>query len=915
MLTRRAPDQPAGDSPPVAAHKLFSPRAHAGTISRDALLDLMLGDESIRIVLLHAPAGHGKTTLMEQAKSLLEEGGTRTGWLSLDEADSDANRLLLHLQALLAEFDERPQGVPEASQPGGALPNRGGTDWFSDRLVTLGYPVAIFLDDFHTLTSKSINNFFKVVLARLPRSVRVFIGSRTHPDLGLARLVVNNEALILSTRDLCFTPEEIERFFAQTRGLALNARELEAVSARTEGWPAALQLYRLSLSRPAVRDSLANIDSPHLSQLAEYLVDNVLSLQPLALQDFLLHTSLLVRLSGSLCDEVMGTAGSQRVLEQLVAAGLFIRHLDSDVQWFSYHALFSSFLRAQLESQDPHAVTRIHATAADWFRQHGMYEETLHHAVAGGRHDLAAEALELWAGQLVMDGHLTTVEYWSDRIPLAELVARPHLGIRVAYALAFLHRRDKLEPLLERLDLQARTSELGAEGDVLHSMIAVLHDDLPAAVAVVDPVDVFGMPANGFRAFELAAAANLKGYLAIVEGSFETAQEYLGRARVLGELAGARFSWGYSAGVAALRLLLVGELDEALKLCRWAAADPRIGLDEPVSSATVACVYIQALYEADDLETAESYFTRFKESIASTGMHDFVLMAYVSMARVRQVQGRRTEAQEILDEAEAIGQANSWPRVVNAVRWERVRQALCDGEPDRAVSIARLIVSPRTQSVPPSWLQFAEDTEGALIGQIRLAVHEGHGHEAIERLRRELSVAHRTGRARRHLKLLVLDAIAYRLQGDSNMARRQLYKALRLAAPKGYVRIFLDEGPVVVGLLEEIHQLTASRDDDTAAEVRPFLEILLASAGDIGTPANPAGEQPPPTVALSRHEEEILRLLAAGLSNKEISQRVFVSENTVKFHLKHVYVKLHVDSRIQATLMAQKLGLVRRTAL
>lgn len=909
MLMSSASEYPPEGASQVAAHKLFSPRVYGGAVSRDSLLELMCGDETIRVVLLHAPAGYGKTTLLQQAKSRLENRGALTGWLSFDEADNDVNRLIAHMQALLTEFDRRAAGNAYATEPGEEVFSNRGTEWFTNRLVALGQPTALFFDEFQALTNKSIHTFFRNLLAQLPEPVMVFIGSRTIPDLGLARLVVNNVALVLRAEDLRFTPEEVELFFAQTRDLALSPRELQAVAEKTEGWPAALHLYRLSLVRPSVRESLASIESLHLEQLAQYLADNVLSLQPLLLQDFLLRTSLLVRLSGPLCDEIMEHKGSQEVLEHLVHAGLFVRNLDSQLEWFKYHPLFSSFLSVQLKAHDPNAVLEIHRRAAHWFREHGMFEEALHHAVDAGSGSFAAETLDIWAAQLVMDGHLTTVERWYDRLSLDEIVKRPPLVIKAAYALAFLRRREKLEPLLGILDRLASTPAPDADPDVVRSMIAVLQDDLIGALETVGRADVFDMPKHSFRAFELAAAANLKGYLALVANNFENAHEYLSRARALGDNAGAGFSWGYSAGLAGLRLVLQGELGEALEMFRSTASDPRIGLDESVSSAALICGYVQALYEANELEAAELYFTRFRDVIANAGMHDFIVMAYVTMARIHEVRGRPLKSQEILDEAEAIGYASMWPRVVRAIRWERVRHALVRGEYDRAHSIASRI-TPQHNTLPNGWLQFADDTEGEAIGRIRLALHEGRTREVLDRLRQELLAAHHRGRVRRHIKLLVLDAIAYHVKGDENMARRQLYKALQLAAPGGFVRIFLDEGQEMIRLLTDVYRGVTSRHDDGAVQIREFLERLFeASETDVPQAESPMGSGSRPLAALSGHEKEILRLLVTGLSNKEISRRVFVSENTVKFHLKHIYAKLSVDSRFQATTAAREMGL------
>lgn len=904
-------DKRANTAEQVAAHKLFAPPVYRGAICRQAILDRIFGEEAIRVVLLQAPAGHGKSTLLQQAKSKLEDRDALTGWLTFDEADNDISRLFTHLQALLTEIESGAESRSRARQERGMPPSRG-TDWFINRLVALGRPVGLFLDEFQALTNKTTHAFFRNLLARLPDQVMVFIGSRTVPNLGLARLVVNNQALILRAEDLRFSPEEVKAFFAEADELDISQGEIDAIYGKTEGWPAALQLYRLSLVRPSVRESLANINSFQPRQLAEYLADNVLALQSPPMQDFLLRTSLLVRLNGALCDAVLEREDSQEILENLESAGLFLRSVDSRLRWFKYHTLFSSFLADQLKVQNPDAIPDIHHRAARWFRDQDLYEEAMHHAIAIRDYEFAADTLDTWATQLVMDGDLATVERWYDRLPLGEIDKRPHLAIKVAYALAFLRRRQKIGPVLHILERLAEQPDSGANPDVVRSMVAVIEDDILAAFEIVDPVDVHDLDIQGFRAFELGAAANLKGYLAIVANDFERAREYLTLARAHGDRAKAGFSWGYSISVAGVNLMLQGLLGEALDMFRLGMSEPRVTLDESVASASLVSCYVQALYEADDLDAAENYFTQFQDVIANAAMHDFMALGYITMARIHDVQGRPVKTLEILDEAEAIGHASMWPRVIRAVSWERVRRALLAGELDRAQSIASRI-PPRDTALPDDWIQFAEDAEGDAIGGIRLAIHEGHPQDALKRLAAELSAVQGTGRTRRQIKLLILEAIAHKRLGDTNIAHRSLRKALQLAAPGGFVRIFLDEGEDVVELLREDYQgLTgATRRDAATDRIHGFLARLLEASGtDIRKAETLVGTDFQPLEALSEREEEILRLLASGLSNKDIAGRVFVSENTVKFHLKNIYSKLGVNSRLQATGAAREMNLI-----
>ncbi|MES1262857.1 MAG: AAA family ATPase, partial [Peristeroidobacter soli] len=317
----------AGPKPPgdVHAHKFFAPPAYVGAIRRDAILDRVLGDKTARVVLLQGPAGHGKSTVLQQIKSTFEEQGHITAWLTLDEADNDIRRFYLHAQGMAAALV-----APGEEHEGG----RRRSDWLISLLLKTGKPVALFLDDFQVLYNKTVLTFFRELFERMPEHARLFIGTRSMPEIGLSRLVVNQRAVILHADDLRFSPAEVEQFFSESMK-DVSREEIDAIYRRTEGWPAALQLFRLSLASPQVRRSLVDVGDYRPRELAEYLADNVLALQTPEIQDFLRRTSLLGRLSASLCQAVTGRADSQELLLKLERSGLFVRSLDSDLRWFN----------------------------------------------------------------------------------------------------------------------------------------------------------------------------------------------------------------------------------------------------------------------------------------------------------------------------------------------------------------------------------------------------------------------------------------------------------------------------------------------------------------------------------------------------------------------------------------------------
>ncbi|HET9692754.1 MAG TPA: LuxR C-terminal-related transcriptional regulator [Steroidobacteraceae bacterium] len=895
-------------SPPpldVSPHKFFAPAPYAGAIERGSIHRRIASQPGSRIVVLQGPAGHGKSTTLQQIKTQHEAAGWQTAWLTLDEADNDPRRLAYHLHALANLL--AADGVVEA-----AAPRRGRrADWLLDRLVRLQRPAAIFLDEFQALRNRTILALFRDLFERVPDRVKIFIGSRSLPEVGLAKLLVSNVALVINADDLRFSPQEVDEFFSESTGLDISGAEVGTIYRRTEGWPAALQLYRLTLVSPEVRSSLGELALHSPRQLAEYLADNVLALQAPRTQAFLLRTSLLTRLTAPLCDVVTGRTDSQQMLLELERSGLFLRSLDAEGRWFKYHGLFSSILaenfcrRAELQARE------VHQRAANWHLEQQQYEEALHHAVQSRDFGLAADTFEAWSSFLICTAHLMTVERWFDRIPFEHIVARPTLAITVAWALMFLRRQQKLGGLLESLrrlaaDPTAPNRELPA---CVLAMAQVFEDDIDRAYASVAGIELDKPTADGFPSFQLGAAENIVAFRNIAVGDFEAAHKTLGAAHAYNQRGGATFSGGYTTAIGGLVSMLQGRLPEALDRLRREAPTSSDPFDKSFAAAAFVSCQMWGLYEANELDAVEALGGQYTEAISDSAILDFIAVALVSLARVHDVRGRQDQAATVLEDLERIGHDSGWSRLVRVADWERARRALAGGDVERARAIVAHM--PQARPVPADWIHLADDLGGEALGHVRLAIHEGDSATAGALLAVEL--ARQPGRTYRRMKLHLLEALLRQREGANNAAHRSLRKALQLGNAGRYVRTFLDEGEGIVRLLREeyqrIHEL-AGRDEAEAADYRAFIEQLLAASG---TDLSVALRSEPKVLLepLSDREQQMVVYLANGVSNRDIAARLFVTENTVKFHLKNVYAKLGVNSRLQAIATARRLGLVK----
>ncbi|WP_439638604.1 LuxR C-terminal-related transcriptional regulator [Nevskia sp.] len=897
----------------VYSHKLFAPTSYAGAIERKDILQRALRNTSARVVFLQAPAGHGKTTALQQLKTLCEQDGYRTGWLTFDDADNDSRRFSVHLQAMvLSLIGDEALDAPPGDDDFAAPKLRTRTDWIVDRLLKTGTPVAIFLDEFQVLTNKSVLAFFRELFEHIPANVRIFVGSRSVPDIGMAKLLVNNQTTLLRADDLRFSRTEVEHFFASLgASLDVSREEVESIYLHTEGWPAALQLFRLSLANPDVRRSLGDFGTSRPRELAEYLTDSVLSLQPPEDQEFLLRTSLLSRMTAPLCDEVTGRSRSQDTLLRLERSGLFIRSLDAEGRWFKYHALFSSFLAEELRIEKPEVAREVHQRAADWNFRNGYYEDAVHHAIASRDCELATDAMNEWASNLVSRAHLMTVERWFARLPLACITKRNELLVKVAYALIFLRRYPelrKIEPALA-LGAEAQTGPVASgHCGIALAMAAMSRNEVAKAFDLIGRVDVRNRDVSGFGAFEYGAAANLLAYRAITCGDFERGRELISIARSYNERAQATFSGGYMVAIEGIGLLLRGQVDDALARFRTAMAAYQPELDKSFASAAIASCYAFVLYECNELDSLEALTGAHLAAIADSTLPDWTMTAFLVTARGHDARGRTVKCNEVLDEAETLGRANGWTRPVGMLTWERVRRLLLTGELARAQKLAASIV-PDPLPQPDNWLPYSEEIEGETLGRIRLAIHGGDFANAAERIAEEMANA--SGRPYRLVKMHLLDAVLQHRRGQRNAAHRSLRKALQLAEPGGFVRVMVDEGPDIVTLLREEYaalQESQPGSENRLGPSRAYLELLLNAAGFSPGTSTSTGQRP--LEALTDREKEILVFLANGVSNKEMASRIFVSENTIKFHLKNIYSKLAVSSRVQAITAGRQLGLI-----
>ncbi|MCL4303585.1 MAG: helix-turn-helix transcriptional regulator [Anaerolineae bacterium] len=927
--------------------KLFIPQARQlhDVLPRPRLVERVKAGLSGRLTLISAPAGFGKTTLLTE---WIPHSNRCVCWLSLDEADNDLTRFLTYfiaaLQRLKADFGQALLAMLQSPQPpaGESLV----TALVNEITGTLD-EFALVLDDYHLIQLPAIHATIAFLLNNLPPNMHLILTSRADPPLSLARLRARRQLTEIRAADLRFNPDEAANFLNEVMGLSLSAQDIAALETRTEGWIAGLQLAALSMQgRHDLSGFIQAFTGSHV-YVVDYLTEEVLQRQTESMQTFLRQTSILERLSGSLCDAVTEGKEGQAMLEQLQQHNLFIIPLDDERRWYRYHHLFAELLRARLEQAYPDSVPELHQRASTWYEQQGLFADAVQHALATGDGALAARLIELVARPMQLRGEMMTLMGWFTALPEAELQARPQLGLIYAWGLTtsgqVLVAERRLQDMEHHLTALGDRDNLLGEVKVIRARIALIQGDYPRVIELARQT-LAHLPEDQLLLRALTYVS--LGSACIPLGDLETASLNLAQASVLYQASGQP-----AMALLPLRQLARVQLQQGRlnQLDQTTQEALRLAAQSGQHSPLVGYTYMslgELWYERNDLAAAGRYFADGLALVELGGTEDVLNMmnlvdAHLGLAWLKQMQGEPQGALELIQRIEPI-----WGQLARTIQqrstgdadgtlwseWQpepgRSRPGLGSLYLDRiAACQVRLWLSQGDIGAANRWVQSREwNLEGEItffqeiryVTLTRVLVAQGEFERALALLARLLDAAETVGRMGRVIELLVLQALALYAHRREAEALIALERALVLAEPEGYIRTFVDEGPPMAALLREAH---------TRAILPAYVARLLAAFGkDEGRrmkdetnseplhPSYPKGtmslSSQPLVEPLSKRELEILSLMAQGLTNPEIGQQIFISDQTVKVHTRNIFGKLGVNSRRQAVVKARDLGLL-----
>lgn len=922
---------------PLLATKLYIPRSRPDLVRRARLLERLDAGLTRKLTLISAPAGFGKTTVVSTwIDGLRERDEEHVAWLSLDPADQEPARFLSYLVAALQTVAPAVgQGVTAALQSPQPPPVESMLTALLNELAPLPHDLVLVLDDYHVVDAQAIDQALTFLLEHMPPHMHLVITTREDPDLPLPRLRVRDQLVEVRAADLRFSPAEASDFFRTVMRVDLTPEDVAVLEARTEGWIAGLQLAALSMRGRADVHGFIQAFAGENRYVVDYLVEEVLQRQPESVRTFLLQTSILTRLTGPLCDAVTGQTDSGAQLESLERNNLFVIPLDDARRWYRYHHLFADVLQAHLLEEQPALTPVLHARASDWYAAHGDPAAAIEHALAAADASRAATLLELVWREMDQSLQATTWLGWARQLPAAEFDRRPVLSVGLAWALlneGLLEEAVAQLAHAERL-LTATPSPEQAENSTLIIVDEWEFRSLPASIATARAYHaqalgdrsaseryarqaLADMPAENYVGRAIPGA--LVGLAQWTDGQLEAAYATLLEALHNFQRAGndiAKLSMTY--GLADMRIAQ-GRLHDARRVYTE-AQDVALALGDPAPRGT-AEIYLglaELSCEQGDLSAADAFMEQSWALGEQAALPDWQYRVRVGQARLADIRGDFDGALSLLDQAEGYYFRSPVP-LLRPFAAQRARIRLRQGHLDAAAAWAR-----DAGVTPDDELSFLREFEHITLARVLLARLQREGTAAAAQaasalLTRLLHAADAGKRNGSVIEILVLLALAHQAQGDDAQALACLARALTLAEPEGYVRVFVDEGPAMDAPLQAaaaqgiapayVGRLRAAFGQETLPPATP------PAAPQVHRPVATLETAQPPVEPLieplSEREESVLRLLATELSGPEIAQELIVSLNTMRTHTKNIYSKLGVNSRRAAVRRAQELNLL-----
>jgi LuxR family transcriptional regulator, maltose regulon positive regulatory protein len=859
-----------------------------------------------KLTLLATPPGFGKTTLLCE---WLDENQLPAAWVSLDEADNDHGRFISYVMAALHQLntgiEEQIQAISQAAAQGVALESYMTVllNDFATLPDGMG-PVILVLDDYHIIHNPAIHNSMIFALDYIPRNLHIVISSRSEPPLRLSRLRARRQVNELHAQDLRFSLPEVGALFKQTGGMKLSSAQLTALEERTEGWIAGLQLAMLAMSGRSDVDLFVRDFTGTHRYILDYLADEVLSRQSSDVTDFLLKTSILKRMTAGLCDEVTGQKNGREMLSLLEQENLFVVPLDGQGQWYRYHHLFADLLKTRAEKFSAKDLSALHRKAGLWFDAHSQPYEAIEHALAARDYDLALGMMVKATPLLAMHSEVGTVMKWLNVLPNEMRLTNPRVSLMYAWAHFFMSDIESVEPhLLDVLII------LGLDSDALDAWplkTSISYQDIEI-LAQIYALRTFvvvnqGHPDLGIRIAvdalsHIPKADKLSHFalLAALGDAYRDADNFAAASQAYSEALSISEALDLYAASLTMRMDLarlrvnMGQMRYAEVICRE-VLDWGFEYYHPLFPVAQAYTLMgDILRERNEIDAAEKILAAGIQQCEWAGYQRYLVFCHVSLARLMLARRDNTALERSLNSAEHTAALSGSETLQTWVRHFRARLLPADSSNWLATS---------SLSLDDQGCFQREDEYLTLVRlylkqMIRSRLTESR--LILNLLERLLLAAQKSARIGSVIEILLLQALTLQVLGRNSEALAKFRESLSLAEPERYARLFVDEGAAVAELL-----ILAIQHNIHSNYANHLLALIKEN--------QPATSNSYET--LTERESEVLRLLAAGLSNLEIGEKLNISLSTIKTHITRIYSKLGVTSRTQVIVRARELKIL-----
>ncbi|OAB47853.1 LuxR C-terminal-related transcriptional regulator [Paenibacillus antarcticus] len=851
----------------IVSTKLYIPHVRNSLVCRPRLMSKLDEGRSAKLTLVSAHAGYGKTTaLSEWAKQCSEP----VAWVSLDNQDNDWIRFWSYMTT---SIEMRVPGYGQRIFPllekGTSVQYERVISEILNELNALSSELIFILDDFHLIELPAIHHSFIYLIDHLPPHIHIYIASRTDLMMPTARLLARGELFQINIQDLRFQLDEGLNFFHDTTDLLLSKEQVTELFKQTEGWVTGMQLAAISLKRSDnIAESIHRFSGQH-HHISDYLLEEVLRHQSESLREFLLNTSILNRLNHSLCQAVTGQLNAQEQLEKLEQLNLFIIPLDDNRNWYRYHHLFSEFLRRVLWESDPGQWEQAHIRAAYWLENAGFDEEAVEHYLEGKQYTDVVRLIEKNLHTL-MQSKSVTLNRWVSVLPDNSFAEKPMIEM---FYISILLGVGEWEAAFRRV----KQAELWFQA---------LHDKLPGT----EWNQVIG---NIY--FFCAVTSYLQKDLVQTSEYFELVERYMPEGSLFQTMGRNRFQ-GYDSFDD--HLAFIDDLHAAdtflvkwIKVWKKKKVYPFIGY--------LYASYSKLLYEWNRLDEAEFYVN---QALGRKDIEPFariVIHNTISAARIKQAKGDPDGALALLTKVKSQIDSPDYELFMVKIEAEEAIHSLQQGSSEYALDWMGRYEMAHTNEV--SMVRVAEH-----LALARVLGECGRTEEALDLLERLHLLLMKEDRLRDRIKVLILQSMTLQRVSQTEHALVALEGALHLGEPEGYIRSFIDEGPMM-GVLLSIYL----KDQQTNSRLRNPLQVSLTYVKQLLQVMNitPEDELSLKEI-LTEQETKIIRLIGNGLSNKEVAYDLSIKGETVKSHIKNVYRKLRVSNRVQALQRAKELNIL-----